>query len=378
MFKNVYCVKKRNLFFEIVYLSLIPATLKIFCKTNPFISMIRNLLCPIVVILTISVGLNAQDNIFSQFYATPMQLNPALTGTSIAPRFILNYRNEWPNLSNAYVTYSASYDQMIPDINSGFGVNIMSDVAGNGIYKNNSIDLSYAYSFKLDNDFQLKGGLQGGLTQVSYDWNQLIFLDQIDPITGATDPTGVPNPTGEQRPFNTNRVYFDAGGGLLLYNKNVYGGIALKHINAPDESILDGNVSAIVPLRIVAQAGGQIRLRKNHKKYLESPFISPNVLFVRQGEFQQINAGAYASYSKVYGGLWFRHSKSNADAVIILVGFQHHVFKIGYSYDATISQLAGVSGGAHEIGITINFDNDPTISRRQRAKRYTDCLQMFR
>ena len=49
---------------------------------------------------------HAQDPVFSQFYATPMQLNPAFAGTTYAPRITLNYRNQWPSWPNAYTTYA--------------------------------------------------------------------------------------------------------------------------------------------------------------------------------------------------------------------------------------------------------------------------------
>ena len=44
----------------------------------------------------------AQDLHFSQFYAAPLYLNPAFAGTAGGPRFILNYRNQWPGINNAF------------------------------------------------------------------------------------------------------------------------------------------------------------------------------------------------------------------------------------------------------------------------------------
>ena len=55
----------------------------------------------------------AQDPQFSQFYASPLYLNPALTGSVKCPRATLNYRNQWPALGSTYVTYIASFDQQV-------------------------------------------------------------------------------------------------------------------------------------------------------------------------------------------------------------------------------------------------------------------------
>ncbi|MBL0112281.1 MAG: type IX secretion system membrane protein PorP/SprF [Saprospiraceae bacterium] len=61
--------------------------------------------------------MTAQDIHFSQFYMSPLNLNPALTGVmNCNKRFIGNFRNQWASVlrSNAYNTYSATYDQKIP------------------------------------------------------------------------------------------------------------------------------------------------------------------------------------------------------------------------------------------------------------------------
>jgi hypothetical protein len=87
---------------------------------------------------------------------------------------------------------------------------------------------------------------------------------------------------------------------------------------------------------------------------------------------QQVNAGMCASFGMLFGGAWFRHAFGNADAVIGLVGVRIDEFKIGYSFDATVSglQLAN-SGGTHELSMSINF-------RQRKGTDYNDCLQMFR
>jgi len=53
----------------------------------------------------------AQDPEFSQFFASPLTLNPALTGKfSGSLRVAGNYRNQWPEINNAYITSTISVD----------------------------------------------------------------------------------------------------------------------------------------------------------------------------------------------------------------------------------------------------------------------------
>ena len=68
------------------------------------------ILC-LIVFVAIGYKAKAQDPAFSQFFANPLYLNPAMAGTDICPRLSLNHRNQWPSIGKTYVTYSASYDQ---------------------------------------------------------------------------------------------------------------------------------------------------------------------------------------------------------------------------------------------------------------------------
>ncbi len=72
----------------------------------------------VLAIIAIGIGFSAsaQDPQFTQFYANPIYLNPAFAGSNGCPRLAMNYRNEWPNLTGNYVTYSASYDQYFKNI----------------------------------------------------------------------------------------------------------------------------------------------------------------------------------------------------------------------------------------------------------------------
>lgn len=329
--------------------------------------------------LVVAQSLWAQDPVFSQFYAAPLRLNPAFAGTTYAPRITLNYRNQWPSLNNAYETYAVSYEQSIEELNSGLGLMAMGDNAGDGIYKTNRFHAVYSYQVRVAKEFYMRIGIEAGVIQTRLDWDKLIFEDQIDPITGFSDPLGNPILSDEIPPENLTRSIFDISSGILFYSRNFYGGVSLKHLNTPDESLLEinQNLNVGLPLRTTVHAGAEFTLEEGNNKSRGS-FISPNLMFIRQGDFGQINAGAYVGLGSVFGGLWYRYAFSNSDAAIALVGFQKGILRIGYSYDLTTSQLAEFgSGGAHEISLTINFDNSKAVQNKRRAARYNDCFKMF-
>ena len=61
--------------------------------------------------LLLSFLIRAQDPHFSQFFASPLTLNPAFTGKFDGDiRLSANHRDQWPSIPKAYVTTSASAD----------------------------------------------------------------------------------------------------------------------------------------------------------------------------------------------------------------------------------------------------------------------------
>ena len=120
--------------------------------------MKKKLLNLVLVMGMVAVA-NAQDPNFSQFFASPLTLNPALTGKFDGVlRVAGNYRNQWPTINNAYVTKTASVDfgvlkNRIPEIdNMGVGFLGITDRAGDGVLVTNSAGISFSYHKGLDED----------------------------------------------------------------------------------------------------------------------------------------------------------------------------------------------------------------------------------
>jgi type IX secretion system PorP/SprF family membrane protein len=86
--------------------------------------------------------------------------------------------------------------------------------------------------------------------------------------------------------------------------------------------------------------------------------IAPNVVYVQQKNFHQLNAGMYVNLYPFVAGLWFRNNFEATDAVIVLLGFQQNQYKVGYSFDYTVSRLGIKSGGAHEISVAWLFNRN--------------------
>lgn len=318
-----------------------------------------SLLAAFLLIMSIS---NAQDPHFSQFYANPLYLNPALAGSAVCPRIILNFRDQWPAIPGTFVTYSGSFDMHIDKIAGGIGIHFMSDRAGEGTLITNSISAIYAYRLQVSRKFFLKAAAQATFMQKSLDWDNLTFGDQIDAKYGITMGTA------DKRPDDLNKAFADFSAGLIGYGENYYFGFAAHHLTQPEEGFIS---LSKLPIKFTAHAGAVIsfknwgRKHRKKRKDIDDPSISPNILYMHQANFNQLNYGFYFNMWPFVGGLWFRQSFNNADALIALIGIQQQYFKIGYSYDLTISRLTNVTGGSHEISFAWQF---PCPLKKKRAK----------
>lgn len=330
----------------------------------------KNLL--LVLLFLCSVG-KAQDPEFSQYYAAPLYLNPAFAGTSVDHRFIANYRNQWPNISQAFETYAFSYDYNLDHLNSGLGFLLMADKAGSANLKSTQFNFQYAYKVKLSDKIILSSGLNFGVGSRSIDFNKLVFYQQLD---FAQNSDNLPPP-----PANLNlegQTYFDFGGGLLIYSRTVWLGFSMAHLNRPNRSLLDDESE--IPIKTSVHGGVRIPLYNGVFKRDRTASIAPSFVYKQQGNFDQLDLGTYFYYEPVVVGLWYRgipiqqNAKDNVsqDAVVVVLGFQLQKVELSYSYDVTVSELGPISGGAHEVGLKFKIELATQVKKRKR-ERFIPC-----
>lgn len=289
----------------------------------------------------------SQDAHFSQFYANPLYLNPAFAGSAVCPRAVLNFRQQWPDVQGTYVTYSASYDQHFESLSGGLGILVNTDRQGEGALNTTQFSGIYAYSFDVTRDFSVKAGIQATFFQKSLDWGKLRFPDQLDPKHGFVYQTSEP------QPLDLSVVMADFSAGILGYSDRFYIGFATHHLTTPNEGFT--TVSRL-PRRYTAHVGAVFSIEswEQRRKSLEEMSVSPNIMYMHQDKFHQLNYGMYFNRFPFVGGMWFRQNFDNPDALVFLVGVQQKAYKFGYSYDLTVSQYAN-TGGAHEFSFAFKF-----------------------
>ena len=321
--------------------------------------------------LLTALTVQAQDPHFSQFFASPLTLNPAFTGKfSGSWRLAANHRDQWPSIPKAYVTTSASLDfgilkSRIPD-NDVFGIGLsgLSDASANGALKLNYGSLSMSYHKALDeNGYSTIGaGFQATYSGLSLDVSKLYFENQLTQ-NGFSQSI----PSGEIFDKGTNQSYIDVNAGLLYSGStngenNFYLGASMYHINRPKVNFSTYSIDPATGTRtdhptwylsgrISIHGGGSFPvsdLITVHTSLIHQIQNKASETIVGAAIAANLNQDA-ANPSSVYLGSWIRFN----DAIIPYIGIEIGGLRIGASYDFNISNLkaATASRGGSEFSI---------------------------
>jgi type IX secretion system PorP/SprF family membrane protein len=323
----------------------------------------------LIFLLLFSQAGYSQDPNFSQFFVSPLTLNPALTGKFNGDfRVAGNYRDQWPEISRAFITSTISFDapilrSQLSELDTwGIGIMAMTDKSANGVLSGNFISITTAYHKGIDEDGlqQIGIGFQGTYSNKRLDGTKLNFLDELDQNGGWTIPSGE---AIDNRMVNTS--YFDFGVGVLYngstdgYN-NFYLGASAYHLNKPKESFT-GDVFYELSPRLTVNAGGAIPLADRTRTIYVSTLLS------RQAGASNIVAGGAAGFllnddeenpMNFYAGAWARFNNVN-DAIIPYLGLEFGGFRFGASYDVNVSSLKTASQSKGGIEISLIFIKRP-------------------
>ncbi len=326
------------------------------------------------------LALKAQDAHFTQFYASPLLLNPAMTGAFEGKyRVGTIYRDQWRGvLDEPMRTFALHSDfRFTPNKRGvhkdavGIGLQFLNDRVSTFNFNTTQIAFSTAYhkSLNTHNTQFLSLGLQAGLTQRNVNYNALDFHDEFDGQTGYTLGTG------EALPGN-NFAFGDFNVGLnysaKLYGQNaLFVGAALHHFHAPKVTFYNTDTLSGSRLyrKLSATAAADLHMTT-------SMSITPRIYLASQGKHLELNTGAniktrmgeYGSYALHLGG-WVRPVRNSdgfgLDAAILMAGFEVNNVLFGFSYDLNLrsATVFKQGQGAFEFSIAYlgNYDNEEVI-----------------
>jgi len=370
LFPDLYC----SLFFKRSY--FLTLLLTVYQVVELMKAKIFVIGCILSICGLFSPNASAQDIHFSQFYMSPLNLNPALTGImNCNMRVSSNYRNQWSSVlkADAFKTYNVSYDQKIPVARAdyfGLGVTVWGDQAGEGNFGTLQAKISGSYAKKLAGDrnsaHYLSAGVEVGIAGRTIDYLNFRYGNQANG-DGVFDPD-----LQSFESYGRDRFLFaDMSAGILWFSvfdkrNSAYVGGAYSHLNRANMSFNLNDQSTVVNIypKYTIHAGGEIGTR--------GPIsIIPGVVTFFQGPSWQVNGGSSIRFNLHSGpfdessfqvGTWARVASFvdwganqglatptnvtyGLDALILSMRFDWRQFGLGFSYDVNMSELKAASNG---------------------------------
>ena len=300
--------------------------------------------------------IRAQDPHFSQYFSSPLTLNPAMTGFFDGDsRFSTNFRQQWWDVGAPFTTNTFSYDARLLQTkvkkNDIFAAGIMGlyDQSQAGSFKSLNLSASVAYHKALDGegDNKLGIGFQFTYASRSIDVNNLDFATQFN---GSGFDTRLPS----YETFGSQRSsYVDINTGLLYTYQTektaFYLGTSVYHVTTPNTSFLK-NESFKLPMRLSVHAGARLTVNENEDEL----FFSGH--YMQQAQATEKMIGVAYGYNlknstKLYGGTWYRFD----EALIPYMGADFGSFQMGFSYDVINSSLNSFKPKNGSFELSLNF-----------------------
>lgn len=298
-----------------------------------------------VIIFSFAGLCKAQELHFSQFFNSLYYTNPSALFYQPNPQVGFTYRNQWPGLKSAFVTYGIFYHHPLNSLNSSFGFTLLHDIQGNGAIIKTMPGGIYTYKIKISDQVNLGAGLALSYTFKGVNRDKLQFESNLTNGDGYTYLEGEKLRTG----------YFDFSLGLSSsVNEVFFAGMAVNHITTPNESFANKETGKVKYLFSIYSAG-LIYLDESYSRKIA---LKPGVQFMTHGANNELLYGASLNVSDFEFGLWARNDINfNFDAIILSLGYSLKEYNFWYSYDVNLKSIKFFSAGmgAHEVTFSYNF-----------------------
>jgi type IX secretion system PorP/SprF family membrane protein len=313
----------------------------------------------LLVLLLSNMDVFAQDPNFSQFIASPLSINPALTSNGESSwRAMSNVRTQWVGIGSSYITQSLSVDGKLKKLDDenylGIGGMVIAEKAMDGIFKSTYLNINTAYHLSLDN----KGnGLAVGLGYINnntrIDFSQLSFDQQLSSI--GFDRT---LPAGE--PSLSNATSFSSACAGIMYtydNENTFlnvGAAGYRFVKS-NRSVLDDKTQYVSPrYDIHADFGTALNDRVNlnvSAVHMIQNGTRNTAIGTSFGLVQNANDYNSEQLRMINLGMFYKIGS----AIIPYVGYNYNAFQFGFSYDVNVSSVKSGSMSARSFEISFMY-----------------------
>jgi type IX secretion system PorP/SprF family membrane protein len=307
-------------------------------------------------LLACTAVLQAQDPHFTQYFSSPLTLNPAMTGYFKGDyRIAANFRQQWWSVGAPFTTNTISYDTKLMQTkikeHDIFAAGIMGlyDQSLSGGFKNVNVSATVAYHKALDVDgiSNISAGFQFTYASRFLNFSALNFASQFN---GSGFDTNIPT---NETFGNSRRSYLDINTGMLYTykteNTEFYLGGSIYHLTSPNISFLK-NGDFGIPIRFTIHSGSRFKVGENGNElfvgglYMDQAGATEKAFGIAYGY-------ALGEDATLYAGSWYRVK----DAIMPYIGLNYNSLQVGFSYDIVNSSLkkANPKNGSFELSLNL-------------------------
>jgi len=317
-------------------------------------NIFKSLLIVTLVLFTKDFVNAQQDPMYTQYMYNTISVNPAYAGSRDALSIVGLAREQWVGIPGRPRTQTLTIHAPIHTGNSnlsfsggtdmGLGLSVINDDLGN--YHQTMIFADYAYSIQTTDYARLAFGLKVGVNVFQANLMDLQHQTGGDPAVYNID----------------NKVLPNVGVGLYYYSDQGYVGLSVPKLIQHD--LLTGaNTLQGKELRHYFLIAGYVFEINYNLKFKPSFFVKA----VAGAPVSMDLTGNLFIKDKLGVGLAYR----NGDAISgILQYYFTPQFRIGYSYDYTLSELHQSNSGTHELMLGYDFNFNEYSNTRIHSPRF--------
>lgn len=309
---------------------------------------------------------------FSQYNRNQFIVNPGAAGMYDFFDVTLGGRYQWAGFTNAPLTSYAYASTVLkrekvrynPSLRTSYGPipspkvstgRVKHAVGGQvvadqyGAFRDISFAGTYAIHLPVSRNYNISLGTKVGLSNSTFLQERAVVLSQMPGYTGPA----VNDPEYDAFIANQGSMNFlEIGAGLFFYGDNLYAGISADQLTRDMVQFGSGSANFDPRMHFNFLAGYRFDLNPEWTMMPSAlvKFVSPSPVSW-EGSLQ-------FEYKR---WLWFGASYRHTDAIVGMVGANlSNRFKIGYSFDYSISEFNNYTSGGHEIilGLMIGRGNN--------------------
>lgn len=269
--------------------------------------------------------------------------NPGFAGGMLAPRFELNYRNQWLGTEMNANKAQFSFDNYVQQVRGGFGISLNSATYGNGAFGDYSVDMTYSPKINLGKNAVLEPGIKVSLGVLTGNSEKLNETGDFELDRGMLLQSSFASANVE-----TDKLWYkDYGVGFVLNTKWFYAGLSADNLSRHFANVYreEGDFEP-VRTSVLYNAVIGADYESSNKSMSASPFIA---------------ARYFGETKEFWGGVNFRlnhftigGSYSTNNDFTAALGMKFKNFKMVYQYDRTTTLLSNEQIGSHNLGIRFN------------------------